>query len=490
MSCNALFRAHHVSINDASDREAAVQQFIGHFNDSEIDEDSIDEICADEVAQTIAGLRPFKSPGCDGIINVLLKNLPSEAHEFIAKIFNSCLSCAYWPTSFRVAKVIAIPKPGKPLNSASSYRPISLLSSTCKLFERLIHTRLYRYGTENSMFSPTQFGFRKQHSCVHQVLRVTNWIHENKAERRSTGMVLFDIEKAFDTVWHDGLIYKLTKFGFPHYICRIINAFCRDRFYNVHVGNAKSRDISIPAGLAQGSALSPLLYCLYVADLRLPRKIQSACYADDTAIFSSANRTKTVCNDLQAALLKVDEYTKRWKIRINAAKSQAIVFPFNRQRKRQPTQGLKLRASDIAFTKEVKYLGITLDQFTYAGHIRLTCNKVSKCLGMIYPMIGKRSNLTTKNKMIIFKTIIRPILTYASPVWRGTANCHMKKLQILQNKCLKIIYRLPWRYSTTGLHTLTAVPTIRRFIEDYNAKFADSCSNSESVLIRELAFDA
>lgn len=92
--------------------------------------------------------------------------------------------------------------------------------------------------------------------------------------------MLFDIEKAFDTVWHDGLVYKISRYNFPLYISKMINAFCRERSFTVSVGEANSRIVPLPAGLAQGSVLSPLLYCLYVADLKLPRNIETACYAE------------------------------------------------------------------------------------------------------------------------------------------------------------------------------------------------------------------
>lgn len=146
------------------------------------------------------------------------------------------------------------------------------------------------------------------------------WIRENKAPKKSTGLVLFDIEKAFDSLWHDGLIFKLSKFSFPLYFCKIINAFCRERSFTVHVGDSRSRSVRISTGLAQGSALSALLYCIFVADSKLPKKIQTACYA--------------ICGDLQNALSRIDEYIKRCKIKISANKTQAIVFPFNRQTKR------------------------------------------------------------------------------------------------------------------------------------------------------------
>lgn len=484
---NVFQEAHAITVNTTSDRELTVSRFKKKFDNSNVVEDTIDSITTDELKQVVGRLRPFKSAGPDGIKNILLKHLPDAAYEHLTKIFNECLRTSYWPVAFRNARVIALPKPGKPGTSAKNYRPISLLSSTGKVFERLIHSRITRYGDENSIFNPTQFGFRQQHSSTHQLLRVLNWIEDNKTAKKSTGIVLFDIEKAFDTVWHDGLVYKMSRYNFPLYITKMVNAFCRERSFTVSVGEAYSRNVPLPAGLAQGSVLSPLLYCLYVADLKLPRNIETACFADDTAIFASANRTKTTCSDLQKALLKVEEYSQRWKIKINAEKTQAIVFPFNKQRKRQPTQQLLLNGSSVIFSNEVKYLGVTLDKYlTFSTHIKLICDKTLRCLRSLYPMICRKSRLTTKNKLLIFKTIMRPIITYAFPIWRGAAKCHTRKLQIIQNKCLKIIFKLPWRYSTRGLHILSDMPMLMDYIGESSVKFMNACSLSQSELIRDL----
>lgn len=281
------------------------------FENLNLSDDTITFFNSNELRNITARLRPFKSAGKDGIINILLKNLPTSALEFLLHNFNKCLRKSYWPKSFSTARVIAIPKAGKSRTSANDFRPISLLNSTGKIFEKLLHQRITEFGNQNNTFNPNQFGFRQRHSCTHQILRLTNWIQANKAAKRSTGMILFDIEKAFDTVWHDALIYKLHHYKFPTYICKMIFAFCKHRSFTVHVGNSSSRDIPFLAGLPQGSALSPLLYCLFVADLKLKQNIQIACYADDTAIFFSANRTKTICDTLQRTLIDIENYYVR-----------------------------------------------------------------------------------------------------------------------------------------------------------------------------------
>lgn len=169
----------------------------------------------------------FSAPlqGSDGIINVLLKNLPiyvisRRSGNFLMPALNS------WPKSFKTAKVIPIPKPGRDGTQSSSYRPISLLNNLGKLFEKVINARLMTFAEEQNIINDQQFGFRQQHSTSHQILRVVNHIKSNWIHRRSTGMVLFDIEKAFDSVWYEGLIFKLNKFD----VCFNLSNYYSNRF--------------------------------------------------------------------------------------------------------------------------------------------------------------------------------------------------------------------------------------------------------------------
>lgn len=104
-------------------------------------------------------------------------------------------------------------------------------------------------------------------------LGICNWINQNKSARKSTGMVLLDVEKAFDSIWHDGLIYKMNLFNFPKYILKLIRSFCLHRSFQVSVGNSLSSIKFIPAGVPQGSILSPFLYSIYTADIGRPKHI-------------------------------------------------------------------------------------------------------------------------------------------------------------------------------------------------------------------------
>lgn len=162
----------------------------------------------------------------------------------------------------------------------------------------------------------------------------------NKRNKRSTGLLLRDIEKAFDSVWHNGLIYKLNTYGVPKYLLRILKSFVTERKFQVAIGNTLSSFREIPAGLPQGSVLSPLLYCIFISDFKKPKYCEMSYYADDTGIIAEGKHTKTVVKRLQGGLKACNKYLKKWKIQLNVQKTQAIIFPYNNSPKRKPESNL------------------------------------------------------------------------------------------------------------------------------------------------------
>lgn len=300
-------------------------------------------------------------------------------------------------------------------------------------------------------------------------------------------MVLLDIEKAFDTIWHDGLLYKLNITRTPTYLIKMIQSFIMNRQFKVEINGEFSNAKQVVAGVPQGSVLSPILYAIYIADFKGIRDCQSAYYADDTALYSATKTTNRSIKNVQRALQSIDKYMNKWKIKINANKTQFIIFPFNRSRRRIPTIDLRFQDNIIRAKTEVKYLGVTVDQkMNFDVHIKNTRNKATKAMCALYPMLARSSKLNFKNKNIVYKTMIRPILTYASPIWCHASKTRLKKLQIIQNKCLKMINNLPWRFNTNELHRRTEYPTIIELLEEHENKFKERCESSTYEMINTL----
>lgn len=483
---NTFEKTHQLTQHTISPFEAKVREFNTTL-DNEIHQPEPENLVkSDELLAIIKSLKNSKAPGLDCISNILIKHLPKRAIIILKKIFNACLKIGYFPKSFKIAKVIPIPKPGKDLRNTSSYRPISLLSCIGKLLEKIILNRLLHHVTENNIINPKQFGFRKQHSTVHQLKRVTKYIKQNKNLRRSTGMVLLDIEKAFDTIWHEGLIYKLNVVNTPKYLIKIIKSFISNRKFQVTINGILSIAKTISAGLPQGSILSPSLYSIFISDFKGCKDCDIAYYADDTAIYTNSKLSNTLIRRLQNALNKISDYLTKWKIKINTQKTQAIIFPFNRSYRRTPTIDMQFQNNNIEITNEVKYLGVTLDKkLNFKSHIENTKMKTIKCMYSLYPML-KSTRLSIKNKNILYKTVIRPIITYAAPIWCEAPKRFIKILQIVQNRCLKLIHGKPRLFRTARLHEETEYPMINELIHTLTTKFKTNCENSTYEMIQQL----
>lgn len=429
-----------------------------------------------------------KAPGIDGINNKVLKKLPEVVFVILSEIFNCCLSNGYFPNNFKQAIVIPILKTGKDPKLPGSYRPISLLSSLNKVFEKLIYDRLLTFTNENDIYNKKQFGFRKEHSTVHQIKRVYNIINNNKQKRRSTGAIILDIEKAFDSVWHDGLVYKLHLYDYPLYLQKIIKSFLTNRSFFVKVESDHSTERYMPAGLPQGSILSPILYSIFTSDVPAKSNYEYAFYADDTAIICSGKSSNVIVRKMEESLNHINKFFNKWKIKLNREKTNAIIFPFNKSPKRVPTRTLTVEGNPIHIKDEIKYLGVTLDKkLTFRQHIDSVRAKAIRCGRALYPMLNKRSRLNLNNKILLYTMCIRPILTYGCQAWfEKAAKTHTKKLQIIQNKNLKIIHNLPLRYSTDQLHTKYGHRLLTTTLRDLTLSFNDRCRNSNYVIIRNL----
>ena len=168
-----------------------------------------------EVVEAIATPKRNTAPGQDGISYAMLKQLLPTAVTYLTSVYNSCLTIGYHPPAWRSAKVIMIPKPFKNPTNPSSYRPISLLSCFSKIYEKIIQTKPLHFCDENQVIPDLQLGFRSKRSLQNALLHLVSDITETLNKGEYAAAAFLDIERAFDRVWHAGLIHKLLLLNTP-----------------------------------------------------------------------------------------------------------------------------------------------------------------------------------------------------------------------------------------------------------------------------------
>jgi hypothetical protein len=170
-----------------------------------------------EVKTAIAHINARKAPRYDLITGKVLQELPKKAVHLLTTFYNSALRLAYFPLLWKFAHIIMIPKPGKPIHDTASYRPISLLPSHSKVFEKLLLKRRHSDVDIPALIPHQQFGFRAGHSTIQQSHRIVHEIAKDLEDKTLCTVVFLDVAQAFDKAWHTGLLYKL-KTALPTHI--------------------------------------------------------------------------------------------------------------------------------------------------------------------------------------------------------------------------------------------------------------------------------
>lgn len=439
----------------------------------------------EEVKQLICSAKCGKASGLDGVNIKLVKNFPIIALQFLSLIFNSCSKNCYFPSAWKLAKTIPILKPGKDKSLPQSYRPIALLSCFSKLYEKLILNQLRIHLCLENPLPDFQFGFRPNHSTNHALMRLTRSIKAAMNIGKTTGVIYLDIQKAFDLVWHNGLLWKMMRMGCNPWLVRVVASFLEDREFQVHVGSEHSARHRILYGVPQGSVLSPNLYSLFIHDIPHLEDCLISLYADDTGISASSRFIKGLVKTLKRGAAKLIKYYKRWKIRINPEKT-AVVFHSRRKSKQLPPSSIIINGSSIPVTANAKYLGVIIDnRVNFKNHIEATVMKANNRGRMLYTYLRKHSFATKKLKLKLYKTYIRPILSYASPIISYAAQSNRNKLQICQNKFLRLALTKNKYVKIDDLHG-PKMEMIDEFFHRLQKRFYEKCEASDNPEVAEL----
>jgi len=420
-----------------------------------------------EVRKAFKKLRPTKSPGYDLITGKVLQELPETGTRAITQLFNGILRTGHYPNQWKVSQVIPILKPGKPPEEAQSYRPISLLPVLSKVFERLLLKRIHPILQENHTIPDHQFGFRKKHATTEQVHRIVNIIHDAQEKDQYCTAAFLDITQAFDKVWHHGLLYKL-KAIFPTNIYDILQSYLHNRYFLIRYRDAYTALHPVSSGVPQGSVIGPILYLLYTADLPTTPDTTTATFADDTAVLASHATPEIAAYKLQTALSAVQNWLKKWRMKANEMKSTHVTFTL----KRSPCPSVQLNGVSLVQPDEVKYLGLHLDRrLTWRKHITTKRKHLDLQLRKLYWILGRKSQLSLENKLLVYKAILKPIWTYGVQLWGTASNSNIDTLERFQSKVLRIITGAPWYVPNTMLRRDLHVRSVRQEVRNHTINY-------------------
>lgn len=437
-----------------------------------------------EITAYIKKIKIKKAPGYDGVTNKMTKNFTPNVISILTHILNAMLILTYFPNKWKTATIIPIKKPGKNGKLPVSYRPISLLPILGKLGEIIIRNRLINYLEANNIMIPHQFGFTKQLSTTHQLLRVTEYIAEGLSKRLHTGAMFLDIAKAFDKVWINGLLYKLFKFQVPDYIIHLIHSYLDQRSFAVKVRDKLSTVRKTLAGTPQGSVLGPTLFNLFMNDIPIDPKTCLALFADDTAILCRGNSTVRIRYALQNHINQIEEWLDRWKVDINVSKSCAVYF----SRKKKKPHLLHMYGTPIPWSNEAKYLGVILDKrLTWRPHLDMIKTKFRKARFSLISLLGRRSPIEVKIKLLMYKVLLRPIITYAAPIWGSACKSTIEDFEKLQNFVISAyVTQARWFVRTEDLLPALELPTLKEFMGKLAKNFYETLPDIDNTELQSL----
>ena len=256
----------------------------------------------DDILKIIQNLNPNKAQNPDKISIPMIKICGKSLCKPLEMIFKSRIQKGEYPSEWKKANVVPVHKKGDK-QLLKNYRPISLLPIFGKIFERIIYNNIFEYLTTNKLISNNQSGFKPGDSCINQLLSITHEIYHSLDNGLEVRGVFLDISKAFDKVWHEGLILKLNQYGISENLLCLIKCFLKNGKQRVVLNGQTSSWTNVLAGVLQGSILGPLLFLININDLSDDLSSNPKLFADDTSLFSVVHDRNTSANELNDDLV-------------------------------------------------------------------------------------------------------------------------------------------------------------------------------------------
>lgn len=392
--------------------------------------DTCPPITLREMTKTLSNFKQ-KAPGPTGITTLHLKNLPKNMKQYLLYIFNQSLSAGYFPDSFKIANMIFLPKPNSNQSQVQNYRPISLLDVQGKLLDKIINSRLTEHLEQNNITNNRQHGFRKNRGTHTALATFNDKLAIDLAKGNKIDVVLRDVSKAFDKVWHTGLKTKLVRLNLHPCITKTICDYLSDRHAAISIGEYVGPLFKLGSGVPQGACLSPTLYSFYTHDLPDPIvHTDYICFADDiTQITSGHYSYRAAATTTKYAIEQINQFENNWKIRTNKSKFTTIAI------QRHKTEPIEIDDEDIQYSKKGKILGLHIGKFGINPQVAQRTAIAHSNMNKLY----RFKNLDPKLKRLLYISTVRSALTYPTIPMHTLPKTSISKLQKVQNRGVRFI---------------------------------------------------
>ena len=379
-----------------------------------------------DVLKHLSSLRTKNSAGIDGISVKLLKKLSEALINPLTLVINQSLVTGVFPTKLKIAKVLPLFKKDD-YTIMDNYRPISLLTSISKLFEKVVFSQLHDYFRNNNLFYDSQYGFLKNHSTEYAAMELTDKILKDIDDKNISLAIFMDLSKAFNTLDHGILIKKLTHYGINGIALNWFTSYLSGRSQYVEIDGVSSSILSLSTGVPQGSILGPLLFLIYMNDIpNCSNYFNFILYADDTTLSNTIQIPSLSPININNELAKVYDWLAVNKLSLNISKTKYVIFHAINKRIEGVIPDLEINGIPLERVQNFNFLGLLLNEnMSWKPHIDLLANKLAKCAGVLNKL---KHVLPIHILRTLYFSMVQSRMMYCILTW-GFVHYRIEKLQ-------------------------------------------------------------